>query len=153
MTTLKAQLHDDLTAAMRARDDVVVSTLRLVLSGVATTEVAGDTAVELSDEQVLDVLRAEAKKRAEAADLYAGAGRGELAAKERSELAVIERYLPPPVGDDELSAIVADEVARAAADGASGPKAMGAVVKAVRGRVGSGADGARIAALVKAALT
>jgi uncharacterized protein YqeY len=152
MTTLKSQLHDDLTAAMRARDEVVVSTLRLVLSGVTTAEVAGDAAVELSDDQVRDVLRAEAKKRAEAADLYAGAGRDELAAKERSELAVIEHYLPPPVGDDELAAIVADEVARAAADGASGPKAMGPVVKAVRDRVGSGADGARIAALVRSAL-
>jgi uncharacterized protein YqeY len=65
---------------------------------------------------------------------------------------VIEAYLPAAMSDDEVAAIVADEIAKAAAAGQTGGKAMGAVVKAVRDRVGSGADGAKIAALVKSAL-
>ena len=96
------------------------------------------------------MLRSEAKKRSEAAELYAAAGRTESASKELAERAVIERYLPAAMGDDELQTIVAEEIARAAAGGASGPKGTGLVIKAVRERVGTGADGARIAAAVKA---
>jgi uncharacterized protein YqeY len=91
--------------------------------------------------------------RAEAAEVYAGAGREARAAAERAELAVLERYLPAAMDDDELAAIVAEEVAAAAAGGVTGPRAMGQVVKAVRERVGSRADGARIAVLVKSSLT
>jgi len=98
------------------------------------------------------VLQSEAKKRAESAQIYADAGRTEAAAKERAELVVIEAYLPAAMSDDEVAAIVADEIAKAAAAGQTGGKAMGVVVKAVRDRVGSGADGGKIAALVKGAL-
>jgi len=152
MSGLKQQLQQDLTAAMKARDEVATSTLRMVRAAVMNAEVAGDTAVELTDDQVVDVVRSEAKKRAEAAEVYSAAGRTELADKERAELAVIERYLPAAMSDDELTAVVSDEIERATAAGASGPKAMGTVIKAVRERVGSGADGARIAAAVKAGL-
>ena len=79
--------------------------------------VAGAEAIELSDDQVVDVLRSEAKKRSEAAELYAAAGREASASKELAELAVIERYLPAAMGDDELAAIVAEEIDRAAAGG------------------------------------
>ena len=153
MGALKDQLQHDLTEAMKARDETATSTLRMVRAAITNAEVAGDAAVVLTDEQVVEVLRAEAKKRAEAAEVYAGAGRAELAAKERAELGVIERYLPAAMGDDELAAIVAEEVARAAQAGATGPRAMGAVIKAVRERAGAGADGARVAAAVKAALS
>jgi uncharacterized protein YqeY len=153
MSALKARLQHDLTIAMKARDEVVTSTLRLALAAVTNAEVAGDEAVELSDDQVVAVLQAEAKKRAEAAEVYAGAGREARAAAERAELAVLERYLPAAMDDDELAAIVAEEVAAAAAGGVTGPRAMGQVVKAVRERVGSRADGARIAVLVKSSLT
>jgi hypothetical protein len=114
--------------------------------------VAGDEAVTLDDAEVTKVLQAEAKKRAEAAQIYADAGRTEAADKERKELAVIEKYLPAAMSDDELNAIINEEVAKAAASGATGGKAMGAVVKAVRERAGANADGARIAAAVKAAI-
>ncbi len=137
---------------MKARDELATSTLRMALAAITNAEVAGDEAVELSDEQVVGVLVAEAKKRSEAAEVYESAGRDAQGAKERAELALITIYLPAALGDEELSAIVADEVARAAAQGATGPKAMGQVVKAVRSRAGAGADGARIAALVKSAL-
>jgi uncharacterized protein YqeY len=115
--------------------------------------VAGDTAVELTDDEVVAVLQSEAKKRGESAEVYDQAGRAELAAKERAELEVIERYLPAAMGDDELTTIVDEEVANAAASGAEGGRAMGIVIKAVRERAGATADGARIAALVKSRLT
>jgi len=114
--------------------------------------VAGDEAIVLTDEQVFVVLRSEAKKRAEAAQIYADAGRTDAAVKERNEGAVIERYLPAAMAPEALAALVAEEVAKASAAGASGGKAMGMVVKAVRERVGDGADGAAIAAAVKTAL-
>ena len=152
MAELKQQLQNDLTAAMRARDETERSTLRMILSAITNAEVAGSEAVTLSDDEVVAVLRSEAKKRSEAAEIYEGAGRAEQAALERAELVVIERYLPAAMDDDALAAIVTEEVASAAAAGTTGPKAMGVVVKAVRGRVGDQADGSRIAALVKAAL-
>lgn len=152
MTTLKNTIKNDLNAAMKARDEVVKSTLRLALSAITNAEVAGDEAVELSDDDVIKVLQAEAKKRAEAAEVYENAGRGESAAKERAEAEVLSRYLPAAMGDDELAAVVAEEVAVAAAAGQSGMKAMGSVVKAVRARVGSSADGSKIADMVKSAL-
>lgn len=150
--SVKARLQADLTVAMKARDEVTTSTIRMVLSAITNAEVAGDQAIELSDEQVVAVLRSEAKKRAEAAEVYEQAGRPESAAKERSELGVIERYLPAAMGDDELGTIVDEAVAAAAAAGATGPKAMGQVIKIVRDRAGDGAEGGRIAAMVKARL-
>lgn len=137
---------------MKAGLDTEKSTLRMAIAAVKNAAVAGDAVVTLTDEQVLAVLQAEAKKRAEAADIYKGAGRTEAEASERAELVVLERYLPARLSDDELAAIIAEEVASAAAQGATGAKGMGQVVKAVRAKVGSGADGAAIAALVKQAL-
>jgi uncharacterized protein YqeY len=151
--SLKAQLQGDLTAAMKARDQATTSTLRMLLSAVSTAAVAGEAAVELTDDQVLAVLQSEAKKRTEAADIYAAAGRAESAAKERAELAIIEHYLPAAINDGELQGLVDAAVAVAAADGNTGPKAMGTVIKAVREQAGPSADGAKIAAMVKAALT
>jgi len=152
VTSLKDRIKADITEAMKAREEAKLSTLRMVLSAIQNAEVAGDEAIVLSDDQAIKVLQSEAKKRAESAQIYADAGRTEAAAKERAELAVIEAYLPAAMSDDEVAAIVADEIAKAAAGGQTGGKAMGAVVKAVRDRVGSGADGAKIAALVKSAL-
>lgn len=152
MSTLLQRLQHDLSSAIKAGDEVGKSTLRLAIAAVKTAAVAGDEAVTLSDDQVVAVLQVEAKKRAEAAAIYKGAGRTEAEAAELAELTVIERYLPARVDEQELRAIINDEVAAAAAIGMTGPKAMGQVVKAVRARVGAGADGSQIAALVKAAL-
>jgi uncharacterized protein YqeY len=151
--TIKARLQADLTTAIKARDEVVVSTIRMVRAAITNAEVAGSEAVELDQAQIEAVLRSEAKKRAEAAEVYDQAGRVESAAKERAELAVIEGYLPAAIGDDELAQIVSEEVAAAAAAGNTGPKAMGAVIKAVRERAGASADGSKVAALVKSSLT
>lgn len=152
MASLLERLQADLSAAMKAGNDVEKSTLRLAIASVKNAAVAGDAAVTLTDDQVLGVLQSEAKKRAEAADIYKDAGRSDAAASERAELAVLERYLPARMSVDELVKIISEEVAAVAAQGATGTKAMGQVVKAVRARVGSGADGSAIAELVKQAL-
>jgi uncharacterized protein len=148
----KSRLQDDLTAAMRSRDDVAVATLRMLLAAVRKAEVAGKSQVELSDDQLIGVVRSELRKRTEASDMYRAGGRPELADREAAEADVLRRYLPAEMDDDVLREIVAEEVARAAADGITGPKAMGSVVKAVRERVGAGAEGARVAAAVKEAI-
>ena len=138
---------------MKAGNDIAKSTIRMALSAITNAEVAGDEAVELSDDQVIKVLQSEVKKRQESAEVYEQAGRSEAAIKERAEADVLSVYLPAARSDDELAGVVQEEVARAAAQGAQGMKAMGAVVKSVRERVGSGADGSKIADLVKAALS
>lgn len=153
MTSLKLQLKNDLTTAMKAGNDIAKSTIRMALSAITNAEVAGDEAVELSDDQVIKVLQSEVKKRQESAEVYEQAGRTEAAIKERAEAEVLSVYLPAAMSDEELATVVQEEVARAATQGAEGMKAMGAVVKAVRERVGSGADGSKIADLVKAALS
>jgi len=146
---VKAQLQVDLTTAMKARDELATSTIRMVRAAIMNAEVAGEQAIELTDEQAIAVLRSEAKKRAESAEVYEQNGRPESAAKERAEIEIIERYLPAAMSDEQLASIVDEEVAAAAANGAAGGKAMGMVIKAVRDRAGATADGGRIAALVK----
>ncbi len=150
--SVKARLQTDLTAAMKARDEVALSTIRMLRAAMMNAEVAGERAVVLTDDQAVGVLQSEAKKRAESAAVYEENDRPDSAAKERAELEVIERYLPAAMDDDELAAIVDAEVAVAAANGAEGGKAMGMVIKAVRDRAGASADGSRIAALVKTKL-
>ncbi|MDF3046544.1 MAG: GatB/YqeY protein [Ornithinibacter sp.] len=149
-TTLKAQLQRDLHDAMRARDKVRAGTLRMTLTSITTAEVAGDEARELSDDEVLKVIAKEAKKRKESAAAFAGAGRGELAATEEAELAVLEGYLPEQLGDDELRAIVERAVE---STGATGMPQMGQVMKAAQGEVAGRADGGRVAAVVKQVLS
>ena len=151
-TNVKAQMKVALTAAMRARDEVALSALRQALSAIAVAETAGAEAVELSDDAVLAVLAVEVRKHHEAADAFQTAGRPERVTAERAEAAVLEQYLPAAMGDDELQQLVAEAIAAAAADGATGMKAMGRVVSAVRAKTGTTADGAKIAAMVKAAL-
>ena len=144
--SLKQQLHSDLTDAMRAKDDVRRSTLRMVLTAVTNEEVAGKQARELSDDEVLKVLVREVKKRKEAATAYADAGHPDRADAELAEATVIENYLPAQLGDDELASIVTAMIAEV---GASGPHAMGQVMKAVQPVVAGRADGGRVAAEVK----
>jgi hypothetical protein len=152
MTSLKDTLKADLTLAMKAGNDLAKSTLRMALSAIMNAEVAGNEAVTLDDDQVMKVLQAETKKRLESAEIYTEAGRTEAAAQERAEAEILSVYLPAAMSSDDLAAVVGEEVAKAAAAGNEGGKAMGLVVKAVRERVGSSADGSQIAALVKAAL-
>lgn len=154
MAELKDRLRTDLTAAIKSRNSTVVATLRMALSAVATEEVAGSTARELSDDEVLAVLIREAKKRREAAEAFAGAGRAELAAQERAEGEVLAGYLPAQLGDGELAELVAEAVEEVAGlrGERPGPRQMGPVMKAATTRVAGRAEGSRVAAAVRAAL-
>jgi uncharacterized protein len=149
MSALKDQLQSDLTVSIKARDELRSSTLRMALAAITNEEVAGKEARELSDDDVIVVLTREAKKRREAADAYDEANRPELATRERDELAVLTTYLPEPLSEDELAAIIAAAVAES---GASGPGGIGAVMKIVQPQVKGRADGGQVAALVRAAL-
>lgn len=149
MTKLKNRLREDLTAAIKERDELRSATIRLTLSAITNEEVAGKTSRELSDAEVLGVITREAKKRREAADAYERGGRAESAARERAEGEVLAGYLPKQLADDELSALVAEAVREAAAGGAEGPRAMGAVMKIVNPKIAGRAAGGRVAAEVK----
>ncbi|MCX0244655.1 GatB/YqeY domain-containing protein [Streptomyces drozdowiczii] len=149
MTTLKSKLKEDLTTAMKARDELTSSTLRLTLTAITKEEVGGKTARELSDDEVQKVIAKEAKKRREAADAFAKGGRTEQAEREKKEGAILEAYLPQQLSDEELTAIVASAVDEAKAAGAEGPRAMGAVMKIVNPKVAGRAEGGRVAATVK----
>jgi uncharacterized protein YqeY len=151
-TGLKARIQADIAEAVRSGDELLKSTLRMALAAIMNAEVAGSEAVVLSDDQIVNLLRSESKKRAESAEIYEQAGRTESATKERAEIAIIEKYLPAAMDAAALAAIVAEEVATAAVNGQTGPKAMGVVIKGVKERVGASADGAAIAAAVKSAL-
>lgn len=150
---LKATLRSDLTDAMRAKDELRTATLRMVLTAVNVAEVAGKEARQLSDDEVLGVLRSEAKKRREAAEAFAQAGRADSAERERAEEQVIAGYLPAQLDDEALAALVSEEVARAATEGKTGMAAMGTVMGAVKPRVGQLAEGGRVAAEVRRQLS
>lgn len=149
---LKQRLQDDLTAAMRARDELASATLRMALTAVTNEEVAGKEARALSDDDIVAVLGREAKKRKEAATAFDDAGHADRADRERAELAVLEAYLPEQLDDAAVTAIVEAAVAEVVASGQSGPSAMGAVMKLVQPQIRGRADGGRVSAMVKAIL-
>ena len=146
MTTLKAQLESDLRDAMKARDELLTSTLRMAIAAVRTAEVAGKQARELSDDEVLGVLTKEAKKRREAAEAFAGAGRAEAAKKEQAEEKVLERYLPKQLTDAEIAELVATALAEG---GFTEKSQMGPAMKAAQAAVAGRAEGGRVAAEVR----
>ncbi|GAB3988429.1 GatB/YqeY domain-containing protein [Nocardioides marmoraquaticus] len=146
--SLKEQLRTDLTAAMKARDEVRSSTLRMVLTAVTNAEVAGKEARVLSEDDVLGVLTSEAKKRREAAEAFADAGRDEQAAKEQAEAAVIAGYLPEQLGEAEITALVTETIDELGVR-ADGMRAMGRVMGVLTPRTKGRADGGVVAAEVK----
>jgi uncharacterized protein len=141
MPELKARLQADLNTSMKARDELTTATLRMALTAITTEEVAGKSARELSDDEVLKVLSREAKKRREAAEAFDSAGRTELADRERAEGGVLDAYLPAQIGDAELAELVRAAIAES---GATAPNQMGAVMKVVQPKVAGRADGKRI---------
>lgn len=150
--SLKDRLRSDLTAAIRQRDKVRSGTIRMVLSAITEAEVAGSHATELSDQQVLDVVVREAKKRREAEDAFRAAGRVELAEKEHAERDVLADYLPSQLDAAEVSDVVRAAITEAGASGA-GMKGMGRVMALVTPRTKGRADGAAVAAEVRRQLS
>jgi len=154
MAELKARLQADLAEAIKGRESVRMASLRMALAAVTTEEVAGDAARELSDAEVQRVLTREVKKRREAAEAFAGAGRAEQARAEQDEAAVLEAYLPAQLTDDELEALVTQAVAEVTDQlgAAPGQRQMGQVMKAANAKVAGRAEGGRVAAAVRAKL-
>jgi uncharacterized protein YqeY len=146
MTGLKDRLREDLTTAMKARDELRSSTLRMLLTAVRTEEVSGKESRELDEAEVVTVLTREGKKRREAAEAFETGGRPDRAERERAEGDVIAAYLPAQLGDAELRDLVAAAIAET---GASGPSAMGSVMKVLTPRTAGRAEGGRVAAEVR----
>ena len=148
MSDLKDRLRADLTTAIKARDEVRSSTLRMVLTAITNAEVAGKEARELTDDDVIGVLSSEGKKRREAAVAFTDGGRAEMAAKETAEAAVIADYLPEQLSDQEIADLVTSAIVQLGATG-EGMKAMGKVMGVVQPQVKGRADGGVVAAEVR----
>ena len=146
---LKETLHEDLTAAIRSSDRLVSGTIRMVLTAITNEEVAGKEARTLSEDEIIAVLSREAKKRREAAEEFANAGRDDKSAEEKAEGEVIAKYLPAQLTEDEIKKIIADAVAKT---GAAGPADMGKVMGAIKPLIAGKADGALVSSLVKSTL-
>jgi uncharacterized protein YqeY len=146
MPALKQRIREDLTASMKARDETKTRALRMALTSIGNEEVAGKSARELDDAEIVKILAREAKRRREAAEAFADAGRAEQAAAERAEEAVLAEYLPAQLDDAELAALVAETISET---GAAGPQAIGQVMKAVTAKVAGRAEGSRVAAVVR----
>lgn len=147
--TLLETVRADLREAMKAKDRLVVATLRSVVAAVQEAEVAGSAARELDDAGVEKVISAQAKRRVEAADAFDQGGRADRAAAEREELAVLERYLPERLSDDDLAALVERVLAEG---GFTAMSDMGPAMKAVNAEVAGRAEGRTVADLVKGRL-
>jgi uncharacterized protein YqeY len=146
---LKDSLQHDLTEAMRSRDELVTSTIRLCLSAITNEEVSGKEARVLNEAEVIQVLSREAKKRRESAQAFADANRPDRAERENAEGEVIARYLPTPLSETELASLIAEAIKES---GAAGPAGMGLVMKLLSPKIAGRADGAAVSSAVRAAL-
>jgi uncharacterized protein YqeY len=145
---MKQRLHDDMTAALKARDEIRKSTLRMALTAITKAEVAGKEARELSDAEIVDVLSSEAKKRRESVIAYRDANRTELADKEQAEADILAEYLPAQLSESEIVALVTATIAETgAAD--LGPRGIGKVMGALQPKIKGKADGAFVSTEVK----
>jgi len=147
--SIKETLQADLTNAIRSRDEIVSGTIRMVLTAITNEEVSGKEARTLTDAEIITVLSREAKKRREAAEAFADAGRADKAALEKAEGEVIAKYLPAQMSEDEIKKLIAAAIAQT---GASGPSDMGKVMGVIKSQVAGKADGATVSGLVKEAL-
>jgi uncharacterized protein YqeY len=148
---IKDQINNDLKTALLGGDKLLAQTLRGLKSAILYAEVAANKRDQgLSDDETVQILAKEAKKRQESADLYTRGGAADRAAAELDEKAAIEKYLPAQLSDDELAAIVKKTIAEL---DAHGPQQMGLVIGAVKQATAGQADGAVIARLVKQQLT
>lgn len=152
MSELKNKIRADLTTAMKAREKERTGTLRMLLAAIQTEETSGSKH-ELTDEDVLKVIAREIKKRRESAEVYAEAGRSELADAETNEANILAEYQPQQL-DDELAALVAEAVAQVKAELGEdvSMKQMGQVMKLATAQAAGRADGKRLSTAVRAAL-
>ena len=147
---LKEKLQNDLTEAMRARDEVRSATIRMILTAIKNEEVSGKEARDLNDQEVITVLSREAKKRREAAEAFEQAGAADRAANEKAEGVIIAEYLPAQLSESEIKELIATAIKET---GAAGPQQMGLVMKSIQPKIAGRADGGLVSSLVKAALS
>jgi uncharacterized protein YqeY len=148
--SLKEKLQSDLTDAMRSRDELRSSTIRMVLTAIKNEEVSGKEARELSDSEIITVLSREAKKRREAAEAFEQAGAKDRAETEKAEGGVIAEYLPKQLSEAEIKTLISAALQET---GANTPAQMGLVMKALQPKIAGKADGGMVSSLVKAALS
>jgi len=146
---LKETLQGDLTEAIRARDELKSGTIRMILTAITMEEVSGKEARTLSDFEIITVLSRESKKRKEAAEAYADAGRVDRAEREKAEGEIIALYLPTQLSLEEIKQMITDAISET---GAVGPAGMGQVMKIISPKIAGKADGGTVSGLVKAAL-
>jgi uncharacterized protein YqeY len=142
--TLIEELQDDVKDAMRAGDAARRDALRLIIASLKSAE--KDLLRPLSEEEELQVLQRERKKRIEAAEAFRGGGREEQAAKEEAELAVLEEFMPEPLSEEELERILDDAIAE---NGATSMRDMGRVMKDVMPQIAGRADGAAVSQMLR----
>ena len=142
--TLVEKIGSDLTAAMKARDEAKVSTLRMLKAALMNAALQKKKEL-LDDSEVVEVIRKTLKQHQESQDAFEKGGRKDLADKEAREAGILKGYMPAEMGDDELNAIVQGAIKES---GASGPAAMGQVMKLVLPKVQGKADGKRVSQLV-----
>ena len=147
---LKEILRDDLTEAIRSRDELKSGTIRMLLTAITNEEVAGKQSRTLTEPELITVLSREAKKRREAAEAFIDGGRLDRAEREKLEGEFITTYLPTQLSSDELKQLISDAINQS---GATGPSGMGQVMKIISPEIAGKADGGTVSALVKAALT
>jgi uncharacterized protein YqeY len=146
---LKETLQNDLTEAIRGRNELISGTIRMVLTAITNEEVAGKEARKLSDAEIITVLSREGKKRREASEAFEAAGRADKSATEKAEGEVIAKYLPAQLTEDDVKKLIAAAIA---STGAAGPADMGKVMGVLKGQTAGKADGGMVSSLVKAAL-
>ena len=144
---LKAEIHDRMTAAMKARDEVPLGALRMLLSAIRYKE--DELGHELSDDEVREVAGSQVKKRSESIEAFEQAGRTELAAKETAERDVLAAFAPAQLSDDAVDALVEEAIA---STGATSMQQMGQVMGAIMDKAKGQVDGSLVQAKVKAKL-
>lgn len=146
----KAELKDELKQAMLARDTEKTSVLRMLISAIGYAEInKGGAGYEATDEDVMNVIQSEAKKRRDAIEQYKSAGRQDLVDKEKSELDILSKYLPEQMSEEKVRELVQQAVAQT---GASSPSDMGKVMGILMPQVKGKADGGMVSRLVKEVL-
>ncbi len=147
--TLTEQIDQDLKGALKAKEALKLSVLRMLKAAVSN-QLIQKGAERLEDSEVLEVVAKLIKQRAESIEAFTQGNRPELAEKEKQEAEILKAYLPPPLPEAELKALIQKVIEEL---GASGPKAMGQVMKAVVPQVAGRADGKTVSTLVKTLLS
>lgn len=147
---MDAKIKEDLKDAQRAREEIKVSTIRMLLSELTYARVKKGPEAQLDDPEIVAVVQKEIKKRQESIDAFNKGGRPELSEKEQLEMDILKAYLPPQMAEEDLSKMVDEAISTI---GASGMSDMGKVIGMVMGKVGQSATSSQVSALVKQKLT